>query len=90
VLQSAAMARKDRIRTGPAARMAVLLDGGDHRAAADAARAVLADPDAGAPDRDAARAVLASLRPEPGAVAAGLAAVAVAVAVALWTVLRAA
>jgi hypothetical protein len=83
------MARKDRTRTGPAARMAAFLDGGDHRGAADVARAVLADPEAGAPDRDAARAVLAGLRPEPGVVAAGLAAVALAVTVALWTVLRA-
>lgn len=83
------MSRKDRTRGGRAARLAALLDRGDHRAAADAARAVLADADATALERDAARALLAGLRPEPGAVAAGLVSLALAVAVGLWTVIGA-
>jgi hypothetical protein len=49
-----------------------LLVAGDHRAAAVAARALLADPRAQEGERAGAAAVLASLRPEPAAVLLGV------------------
>jgi hypothetical protein len=63
--------------------LGALLEAGDHRAARAAARARLA---AGAEDAEA-RAVLASLAPDRGALLAGALGVAVAVAVAAWTLL---
>ena len=68
-------------------RIAALLAAGDHRAARQAAGAVLADAAASGEDRVSAAAALASLAPERSAVVAGCVAVALAVAVALWTVL---
>jgi hypothetical protein len=68
--------------------MRALLDAGDHGSARDEARAVLADEAAPADECDAAAAVLASLAPERGAVIVGLAGLAIAAAVILWTVLR--
>jgi hypothetical protein len=62
--------RKDR---GAAGRLAALLDAGDHRAARAEAALLLADPAAPEADRNAAAAVLSSLRPEPAALAVGLA-----------------
>lgn len=72
------MVRRERTRPGPARRLEALLEAGDHRAAAAEARRALADAGSDDEERRAARAVLASLRPEPGAVAAGLAGVLVA------------
>lgn len=60
-----------------------LLAAGDHRAARALARARLA----GGGDDAEARAVLASLAPDRGALAAGAVGVAIALAVAAWTVL---
>jgi hypothetical protein len=62
--------RKDRAAAG---RLAALLESGDHRAARAEAMALRADPTAPEADRVAAAEVLASLRPEPAAVAVGLA-----------------
>lgn len=80
------MARKDR-RNPAGGRLRALLEAGDHRAARAAARAVLADGAAGKDERAEASAALASLAPDRGVVAAGLAGVAVAVALAVWTIL---
>lgn len=84
------MVRRERTRPGPARRLEALLEAGDHGAAAAEARRVLADAERGDEERRAARAALASLRPEPGALAAGLGGVLLALAVALWTVLESA
>jgi hypothetical protein len=81
------MVRRERTRSGRARRLEALLEGGDHRAAAAEARRVLADAESGDEGHRAARQVLASLRPEPGAVGAGLGGVLLALAVTLWTVL---
>lgn len=82
------MSRRDRTHAGRAQRVAELLGAGDHRAAAGLARAILADPDAAEAERAGARSALASLRPEPGAVGAGAAALALAAATTIWTLLH--
>jgi hypothetical protein len=81
------MPRTER-RPPRAERIDALLDAGDHAAARAEARAVLAD--AGAPERERAAAAeaLASLAPDRGVVAAGLAGVAVAAAVLASVLLR--
>lgn len=81
------MPRRERPRPGPAARVEALLEAGDHRAAAAAARATLSGAAAGEAERAAAAAALASLRPEPAAVWAGAAGVIVSIAVLLRVVL---
>jgi hypothetical protein len=81
------MSRREKGKGERGGAVRALLDAGDHRAAAAQARRTLADPAVTPDEQEAARAVLASLRPEPGSVATGLAAVALAVAVVLWTVL---
>lgn len=85
-----AMARKDRKeRRGPAgARLKALLDAGDHGAAAAEARAILEDAAAGEADRADAAEVLASLAPDRGVAIAGAIAVAAAVALGAWTLLK--
>ena len=80
------MARKDR-RTPVAGRLRALLDAGDHRAARAEAMAVLEDRASGDEARAEASAVLASLAPDRGVVAAGIVAAAVAVILAVWTIL---
>jgi hypothetical protein len=70
-----------------AVRVEALLQGGDHRAARVEARARLADAAASEADRAEAAAALASLAPDRGAVVAGVVGIAVAIAVAAWTVL---
>ena len=62
-------ARKER---GPAGRLALLLEVGDHGAARREARRRLDDPATGEAERREAAAVLASLAPEPGAAVIGL------------------
>jgi hypothetical protein len=80
------MSRRDRERAARADRVRALLEGGDHAAAAAEARGILSDPAAGEPERAAARAALDGLAPDRGAVVAGGVGLAVAVAIALWTV----
>jgi hypothetical protein len=80
------MARKDR-RNPAGARLRALLEAGDHRTARAEARARLADPAASESDRAEAVQVLASLAPDRAVVVAGAVGVAVAVALALWTLL---
>jgi len=75
-------------RAPRAERLCALLDAGDHAAARAESRAVLADPEAAPQDRAAAEAALASLAPDRGAVAAGAAGIAVAVAIAAGLLLR--
>ncbi len=82
MLQSVAMARKDRKAPG-GDRLRALVEAGDHRAARAEARARLQ----AAPGDADAEVVLASLAPEPGAVVAGALGVAAAVAIAVWTLL---
>lgn len=97
MLQFRAMSRRDeplpgrpgRRREAPRGAIKELLDAGDHRAAAEEARRHLADAGTTAADRAAAAAALRSLRPEPGAVAVGLAGLALSAAVVLWTALGA-
>jgi len=72
-------------RTGGAAeRLEALLRQGNHRAARAEAGRLLADAATAEPDRQAAAEALHSLRPEPGAVAVGLGALAAAAAIAAW------
>ena len=80
------MARKDRRTTGTG-KLQALLEAGDHRAARAEALARLADPAATEAERAEASAVLASLAPDRGVLVAGLIAVAVAVALTVWTLL---
>ncbi|MGC3997008.1 MAG: hypothetical protein QM767_05585 [Anaeromyxobacter sp.] len=82
------MSRKERAKAARLDRLEALLAEGAHRAAGEAARAVLADQGASDEERAGAARVRRSLRPEPGAVLAGALAAALAVVVALWTVLR--
>lgn len=82
------MARREKRAARGAERLRSLLEAGDHRAARAEARALRADPAADAADGRAAAAALVRLAPEPGAVWAGVAGVAIAVAIAAWTVLR--
>lgn len=77
------MSRKERARPQPD-RLAALVASGAHGAAALAARGTLAEPRSTPEERARAGAVLASLAPEPLAVAAGLAGVAVAIAIGIW------
>ncbi len=79
--------RPDR-RSPRAARIQALLDAGEHAAARAEARAVIADEQAPERDRAAARAALGSLAPDGGAVAAGVAGVAVAIAIVAGLLLR--
>jgi hypothetical protein len=79
------MARKDR-RTSPHGRLRELLEAGDHRQARAEARAILADAAAPEASRAEAAAVLASLSPDRWVVVAGLAGLAIAVALSIWTV----
>ncbi|HEX9241392.1 MAG TPA: hypothetical protein VF875_03015 [Anaeromyxobacter sp.] len=79
------MARKDR-RTRPEGRLRELLEAGDHRGARAEARGILADCAAPEASRAEAAAALASLAPDRAVVAAGLAAIAIAVALSIWTV----
>jgi hypothetical protein len=74
---------RNRSKAPRASSLDALLEAGDHRAARAAARARLA---AGAEDAEA-RAVLDSLAPDRGALVAGALGVAIAVAIAAWTVL---
>jgi hypothetical protein len=78
------MARKDR-KSGEAQRLRELLEAGDHRRARGEARATLADPVSSEAARADAAAVLASLAPDRGVVAAGVVGVAIAIALAAWT-----
>jgi hypothetical protein len=80
------MAPRERKASGTG-RLRALLDAGDHRRARAEARELLAAPSAGAAERAEASAVLASLAPERGAVVAGAIGVAVAAALAAWTIL---
>jgi hypothetical protein len=80
------MARKDK-RTMGGTRLRTLLDAGDHRAARAEAQAWLSDPAGTEAERAEASAVLASLAPDRGVVLAGLVGMAVAVALAAWTLL---
>jgi hypothetical protein len=77
------MSRKQTVSGGPG-RLEALLASGDHRAAARVARATLADPEAPADRQARARAVLSSLSPDRFALAVGLLAVGVALALAIW------
>ena len=88
VLQSAPMSRKDRTRGARIAAIGALLEAGDHAAAAEAARRVLADAAATPDERAAAEGALGSLRPEPLAVRVGLGAGAAAAVLAAWAILR--
>jgi hypothetical protein len=81
------MARRERARAGRVEVLRALLDRGDHGGARSEARRVLADGASTPEERAAAGTALRSLRPEPGAVALGAAAVIFAIAVTLWTVL---
>jgi DNA-binding LacI/PurR family transcriptional regulator len=81
------MARKDKAR-GRAGRLEALLAAGDHGGARAEARALLADPEASGEEREAAAHLLASLRPEPAALACAAVSVALAVALAAWTLTR--
>ena len=78
------MARRDRRSSGHD-RLKELLDAGDHRRARAEARATLADGAAPEAARAEAAEVLASLAPDRGIVVAGLVGLAVAVALAVWT-----
>jgi hypothetical protein len=80
------MARKERRAPG-SERLRGLLEAGDHRGARAEARARLDDPSAPDAERAEAAAVLASLAPERGAVVAGVVGVALAIVIALWTIL---
>jgi hypothetical protein len=80
------MARKDR-KSPAGERLRALLDQGDHRGAGAEARALLADAAAGEAERAEAAEVLASLAPDRGVALAGLAGVALALALAGWTLL---
>jgi hypothetical protein len=80
------MARKDRRAQEGAERLRALLQAGDHRRARTVATALLGDPAAGDTARAEAASALASLAPEPGAVVAGALGLAVAVAIAAWTI----
>jgi hypothetical protein len=75
-------------RSPRAERMQALLDAGDHGGARAEARGLLRDLDAPDRDRAAARAVLAALAPDRGVVAAGVAGIAVALAIAARVLLR--
>lgn len=81
------MVGSERTRPGRARRIGALLEAGDHRAAAAEAMRVLADRASGEDERRAAGAALSSLRPEPGAVAVGVAGVLLAMGIALRGVL---
>jgi hypothetical protein len=81
------MARKEK-RTTPHDRLRGLLEAGDHRGARAEARALLADAATPEATRAEAAAVLASLAPDRAVVAAGLVAVAVAIALAIWTLVE--
>jgi hypothetical protein len=63
---------------GAASRLVALLEAGDHRAARAEAAALLSDAATPEAEKSAAAEVLASLRPEPAAVAVGLAGLAAA------------
>jgi hypothetical protein len=78
--------RKDRKRPA-GGRLQALLDAGDHRAARADAKALLADPATPEAERAEAAAVLASLAPDRGVALAGAVGVAVALALAAWTLL---
>jgi hypothetical protein len=75
---------KARRERGPAARLAPLLEAGDHGAARREARRLLGDPATDEQVRREAAAVLASLEPEGGAVAVGLGGVVLAAALVGW------
>lgn len=77
------MSRKERGLPQPD-RLAALLASGAHADAARAARAALAEPAASPEERARAGAALASLAPEPFAVIAGLAGVALAIVLGIW------
>jgi hypothetical protein len=81
------MSRKERSRAADG-RLAQLLAAGAHGAVRREARAVLADPAATDAERASAASALAALAPERGAAVVGLVGTAVAVAVALWAVVR--
>lgn len=80
------MAKKDRKSPG-GGRLRALLEAGHHRTARAEAKALLSDPAATEAERAEAAAVLASLAPDRGVVLAGAAGVAVALALAAWTLL---
>ena len=78
------MSKAQKEQRAAAARLAALLERGDHRAARAEARRLLAAEGAGEAERRDAAAVLASLEPEPGAVAVGLGGAAAAAAIVGW------
>jgi len=80
------MSRKERAGARPE-RLAELLSSGAHAAARREAAAALSDPEAPPQRKERARAVLAALAPERGALLAGLAGVAMALALAGWVLL---
>ncbi|HUL60832.1 MAG TPA: hypothetical protein VLU43_16245 [Anaeromyxobacteraceae bacterium] len=82
------MSGRNRRARGRGGRIAALLECGDHRAAGEEARRILADPAAPAQVREEAAAALARLRPEPGAALAAALGVAIALAVAAGVLLR--
>ena len=82
------MASRPRRERGRGERIAALLEGGDHLAAREEARRLLADPAASAQERDDAAAALARTRPEPGAAAAAALGAAIALAIAARVLLR--
>lgn len=75
---------KARKEQGAGARLAALLEVGDHGAARREARRLLGDGAVDEATRREAAAVLASLEPEGGAVAVGVGGVVVAVAIVGW------
>jgi hypothetical protein len=81
------MSRKER-RAPRTERLRALLEAGDHAAAREEARSVLADDGAAAGEREAAAAALASLGPEPAAAAAGALGLAAALAITVAVLLR--
>jgi hypothetical protein len=82
------MGGRSRGERGQADRLEALLELGDHAAARAEAARLLADPGSSEAARLAAREASARLAPERGAVLAGAAGVAVAAALAAWTLLR--
>ena len=79
--------RKARAKNPAGDRLRTLLDAGDHRTAAAEARALLADAATGEAERAEAAAALASLAPDRGVALAGVAGLAVALALVAWTLL---
>lgn len=78
------MSKAQKEQRAAAARLAALLERGDHRAARAEGRRLLAAEGVGEAERREAAGVLASLEPEPGAVAVGLGGLAAAAAIVGW------